>query len=144
MARLVALFLLFLAYLTADAALTATNTVSLQSIAGTPGSPATVNGNSFALGNVTIPSVNYFMQNTGLANAANAPGQSNTNAFHVAIQLSFDNSNWTTVTNYYPATTNSTVELFNPSLNPITIYVRTPATTTNTLSVGVTSVRVTQ
>jgi hypothetical protein len=121
-----------LCFTTATAALVGTNTISYGAIAGTVSTPATNSGNAFRISNVVVPGVTYLVQNGGFVTA--------TNALRLDIQFSFDQSNWTTLTNYYPATTNSTVDSFVPQLNPMTIYVRARAVTTNTISVGVTAV----
>ena len=132
--RLIALFLtigLLALGVDSRAALTATNAFSLQSVAG----PATNNGNAFSLSSVTIPSVTYFVQNTGLVN---------TNALRVDVQFSFDQANWTTLTNFVPSITNSDVAAFVPQLNPMTIYVRCRVAATNTVTAGITAVRIFQ
>lgn len=120
--------------LAARAALVATNAISLQSIAST-----TVNGLTNSVAGISLPNKTYLVQNTGIPGATN-------NIFTVNIQASFDGSNWTTIATYTPTaiagiTTNATVESFNPSVNNLTAFTRVQAITTNTVTVGVTSVQ---
>ena len=104
---------------------TSTNSVTYQTV-----NNATNSGNSIPLTSVSVPSVTYIIQQGGLAT---------TNALYVNVQFSFDNVNWATLTNFYFPATNAAVATFVPNLNPVTVYVRAQACTTNSVSVGVTA-----
>ena len=115
--------------LASNAALAITNVINLQAISST-----TNNGNSFAVGNVTVPTVTYSAQNTGLGN---------TNDIIYDDQYSLDNSNWTTLTNFHHSVTNQITETFAPNNNPITIYRRVRArAATNSVTAGVQAIRI--
>ena len=114
----------------AHAGLVATNAITLQSIATT-----TVNGLTNTVPGVVLPARSYLIQNTGIPGVATG-----TNALTVNIQASFDGVNWTTVATYHPSSTNATVDTYAPNVNAVTAYTRIQAVTTNTVTVGVTSV----
>ena len=111
----------------AHAVITATNAINLQAIATT-----TVNGATNTVTGVALPNRTYLIQNTGIPGAATA--------LTVNVQASFDGVNWTTVGTYNPTSTNATVDSFNPVVNNITAYTRVQAITTNTVTVGITTV----
>lgn len=113
------------------AAIVATNSINLQSVATT-----TVNGLTNTIANVALPQRTYLIQNTGITGPADG-----TNALTVNVQVSFDGTTWTTVGTYHPTRTNATVDTYTPSINAVTAYMRIQAVTTNTVTVGVTEIR---
>ncbi len=132
MKKLTLLAALALTACTARAGLVATNAITLQSIATT-----TVNGITNTVSGVVLPSRSYLIQNTGIPGVATG-----TNALVVNIQASFDGVNWTTIATYRPSSTNATVDTYAPNVNAVTAYTRIQAVTTNTVTVGVTSVAI--
>jgi hypothetical protein len=131
MKNIFALFIGVLIVLPASAQIVGTNSLSLQAVATT-----TVNGTAFSLGGISIPTRQHLIQNTGITGPSNG-----TNALVVNVQLSMDGSNWVTVSTYRPTTTNATVDLFAPSTHDIACYMRAQAVTTNTVTVGVTTIK---
>jgi PBP1b-binding outer membrane lipoprotein LpoB len=131
--KVIVVILLLLSVACARAQIVATNALSLQSVATT-----TVNGTAFSLGGISIPKRQHIIQHNGIA--GQTTNNIGTNSLTVTIQLSFDNTNWTTISTYNPALTNATVDLFAPSTHDITCYMRAQAVTTNTVTVGVTTI----
>ena len=119
---------------TATAQIAPTNSLNLQSVAST-----NVNGTAFSLGGISIPTRQHIIQHTGITGQTSATN--GLNSLTVNIQLSFDDTNWSTVATYNPSSTNAVTELFAPGSHGITCYMRLQALTTNTVSVGVTTVR---
>lgn len=111
-----------------------TNTISLQAVAST-----TLNGTAFSLGGISLPTRQHIIQHTGIAGQSSST--SGTNSLAVNIQVSFDNSNWTTIATYNPSSTNATTDLYAPSSHGITCYMRAQAVTTNTVTVAVTTIK---
>lgn len=134
MKKYLTLILAALLPLWAHAGLVATNALNLQSIAST-----TVNGPTNSATGISLPNFTYLVQNLGIPGATNS-------IFTGNLQASFDGVNWTTIATYTPTsvngiTTNATVDSFQPSVNNLTAYMRFQVTTTNTVTVGVTTVR---
>ena len=111
----------------AASAQSTTNLFNYQAVTGTT---TTNNGTSIQVGGVYVPAKKLIIQNSGLSGGT-------TNSLTVNEQISFDNSNWTTVATYNPAATNSTVDTFSPTLSSQTIYMRAQIITTTNFSVGV-------
>jgi len=119
----------------ASAAITGTNAFDLQSVAST-----TANGLTQLVSSVSVPTRTFLIQHQGISGQTSS-NSTGTNSLRVAVQLSFDGNNWTTLTNYYPARTNATVDSFTPNFTAVNAYLRVQVVTTNTISVGVTAVR---
>jgi hypothetical protein len=133
MKKILILLVAALAPLYVQAGLVATNALNLQAVANT-----TINGPTNAVSGISLPNKTYLIQNTGIPGATNA-------IFTLNVQASFDGLNWTTIAVYTPTavsgiTTNATVESFQPTVNNVTAYMRVQAVTTNTVTLGVTSV----
>jgi hypothetical protein len=128
------LFALLLAG-SASAQITGTNAFDLASVAST-----TANGTAFQIVNVNVPQRYFFIQNNGISGQTNATG-TGTNSLAVAVQMSFDGTNWSTIATYKPSRTNAAVDTFSPSFSQLNAYMRVQVTTTNTITVGVTAVK---
>ena len=126
--RILAIILAVFTAASAHAALTSTNLFTFAPVNGT------TNGNNFSLAGVYLPQRSYLIQNGGTTNAAG------TNAWSVAIQISLDGTNFTTVATYRPSTTNAAMDVYTPSLSSQTITARAQIITTNPISVGTTVV----
>ena len=126
--------LLLLMTMPAAAAMVGTNAFDYQvSIA------VTNNGGTSAVANVSIPTRVFLIQHSGITGQLSSV--SGTNSLRVEPQFSFDGSNWTTKAVYIPPRTNSTVDTFQPDFANVTVYMRVLVKTTNTITVGVTSVK---
>lgn len=127
MKTLIACILLFAG--TAGAATIATNVFDLQSVAST-----TALGYTNTVSGVSAPTRQFIIQHGAL-------GSVNTNDLRIAAQFSFDNQTWTTIGTFKPANTNAAVEIWNPSFQSLTCYMRLEIETSNTITVGVISTR---
>lgn len=119
----------------ASAQITGTNAFDLASVAST-----TANGTPFRVINVNVPQRYFLIQNNGISGQTNATGPG-TNSLAVAVQMSFDGSNWSTVATYNPSRTNASVDTFSPAFSQLSAYMRVQVVTTNTITVGVTAVK---
>ena len=89
----------------------------------------TLNGTSGIAGTITLPGGYYLVQNNGLTA---------TNALLGNLQVSTDNTNFTTIGTYNPSVTNAATDrVFMPSSSSITVYYRMQIVTTNSVQVGV-------
>lgn len=129
------LIILLCSALPAFGQITGTNAFDLASVAST-----TANGTAFSIQNVNVPQRYFLIQNTGISGQTNATGPG-TNSLAVAVQMSFDGSNWSTVATYKPSRTNAAVDTFAPNFSQLTAYMRCQVITTNTITVGVTAVK---
>ena len=92
-----------------------------------PVNNTTSNSASLLIGTFNMPAGTFLIQNGGLTA---------TNALRVNVQLSVDNTNWLTVSTYWPSATNATTETYIPSYAAQSIYIRAQAVTTNSVNVG--------
>jgi len=108
------------------------NSITYQTITGTPTVPSTNFGTASIVGQATVGpkqiSVNF--QNGGL----NPNGT--TNAMTGWFQISLDNVNWTTVQLYQPASTNATIDVVPITVAKFTVYGRAVIVTTNAVPAG--------
>lgn len=95
------------------------------------GSMVTVNGTTNSAGvqvsGYTLPGGYFMIQNGGLTA---------TNSLSGNVQISFDNTNFYSVSTYWPSKTNATTEIYSPNISSVPVYIRLQIVTTNAVQVG--------
>lgn len=114
----------------------ATNLLSLTYVNGTN------SGNVYYASNIFIPRQKFILQSLGITNGgySGLPSTNGiTNSILVNIQISVDgsNTNWITLRQWSPATTNATVENLDEDFDRIALPIRAQVITTNALGVSI-------
>lgn len=108
------------------------NLLSLTTVTGTN------NGSSFVVNAQLLRAPLFVFDYGSITNAASGSYLTNgiTNVLRENIQFSFDNVNFTTITNWNPPDTNSGTANFSPQFYKIPVYIRAQTFTSNAIPVA--------